>query len=537
MKLAQIPSDGREEDLGRRSTAMGAGGRGRQMPERLLHRASLCLGLLALLALFALPAGATAKPSKKGGSEHVQPPVETSEGSLEQLPGRLGCLATGKAAVKLCGRARALKDPGVGFGSRAIAISPDGREVYVASSKSNAIAIFDRDPKTGALTQPKGKAGCAAARGAEGCALAIGLIGPNSVAVSPDGRNVYATSRGSSSLVSFHRNRVTGALRELPPSASGCVSGLPIPGCTPGRALKDPDVVVISPDGKNVYVGVFAGSAIASFSRAGAAGALTQLAGTAGCVTEGGAEGCAPGVEIGAIEGMAIATNGSAVYTAAAASSAVGIFARDTSTGALSQAGGPSGCVTSTAVTGCALGYEFGGVNALAVAPTGGDVYATSLTSNSLTTFQPLTGSIGISQPPGPDRQVEKANGRGKETVPAAEGTPSPNGCTVYLRSPGCAFGVAIQAPEGLTVSADGANVYVTALKTGAVDVFDRDTESGFVIQKPGPRGCVAPRSVHGCTLGRALKGSSSIVVSPDGRNVYSTASLSNAVDVFRRIE
>jgi DNA-binding beta-propeller fold protein YncE len=488
------------------------------------------VGLTAALALLLLPSLASAAPPGKS-NEKVQPPVETSEGSLEQLPGRLGCLATGKASIKLCGRARALKDPGVGFGSRAIAISPDGRDVYVASSKSDAIAIFSRDRKTGALTQPQGKAGCVAAKAAEGCAPALGLFGPNSVAVSPDGRNVYATSRGSSSIVAFLRNRKTGALRELPPSASGCISGLSLPGCTSARALTDPDVVVISPDGKNVYVGAFAGSAVVSFSRAGAAGALTQLAGTAGCVTEGATEGCAPGVQIGAIEGMAISRNGGAVYSAAAASSAVGSFARNRSTGALSQGTGTSGCVTDTTVTGCTVGYEFGGVNALAVAPKGGDVYATSLTSNSLTTFRPLSGGVGLGQPPGPEREVEG------EMVPAAAGTPSPDGCTVFLRAPGCAFGVAIEAPEGLALSPDGSSLYVAALETGAIDVFDRNTESGVVAQKPGPRGCVAPEQVQGCTLGHALKGSSSIVVSPDGRNVYSTASLSNAVDIFRRIE
>ncbi|HET7591283.1 MAG TPA: beta-propeller fold lactonase family protein [Solirubrobacterales bacterium] len=503
------------------------------MPDRPPPRSLFYLGLLVALVLLVLPGLAAARPAKKGGGEeHAQPPVETSEGSLEQLPGRLGCLAQGKASLRLCGRARALRDPGVGFGSRAIAISPDGRNVYVAASKSNSIAIFDRDRQTGALTQPLGKGGCAAAKAAHGCALAIGLIGPNSVAVSPDGRNVYATSRGGSSLVTFRRNRATGALRQLLPAYSGCISGISFPTCTAGRGLDDPDVVVVSPDGRNVYVGAFAGSAIASFSRAGKAGALTQLGGTAGCVAEGGAEGCAPGVEIGAIEGMAISEDGSAVYTAAAASSAVGAFARDRSTGALSQVSGTGGCITNTAVAGCALGYEFGGVNALAVSPAGGDVYATSLISNSLTTFRPLPNSIGIKQPPGPEQKKGK-----KRMVPAPEGTPSPDGCTVYLRSSGCAFGVAIQAPEGLALSPDGTSLYVAAFQTGAIDVFDRDIGSGFVAQKPGPRGCVAPSRVHGCTLGRALKGSSSIVVSPDGRNVYSTASLSNAVDVFRRIE
>jgi DNA-binding beta-propeller fold protein YncE len=495
------------------------------------------LGLVATLAL-ALAAGTAAKPSKggEGETEHVQPPAETSEGSLEQLPGRLGCLADGKASVKLCGKARALKGAGPGVGSRAIAISPDGRNVYVAASGSDAIAVFDRSRATGALTQPKGKAGCVAsvagrAKGARGCALAIGLDGPNSVAVSPDGKNVYATARGGAAVLAFHRNRLTGQLRQLPPAASGCISGLPIPGCTAGRALKWPDVVVVSPDGRNVYVGDFAGSGVISFSRAGAAGALTQLSGTAGCITEAGVEGCAKGTQLSHVEGLAIDPSGNAVYPAAAFSSAIGFLARDAG-GALTQ----SGCVTNAKVGGCALGYEFGGVNAMAFSADGSDAYATSLTSNSLTTFHSLLGGVGISQPPGPDRQVPKKHGPGKETVPAAEGTPSPDGCTVFLRSPGCGFGRAMQAPEGLDVSPDGTSVYVAAFGTGAIDVFDRDPETGVITQKSGERGCIAPAKVHGCSPGRALGGAGSIVVSPDGRNVYSTSQFSGAVDVFRRI-
>ena len=103
------------------------------------------------------------------------------------------------------------------MGSRAIAISPDGRSVYVASSKSDAIAIFSRNQRTGVLTQPAGSGGCVAAKGAGGCATAIGLDGPNSVAISANGRNVYATSRDSNSIASFARDPKTGALRHFRP--------------------------------------------------------------------------------------------------------------------------------------------------------------------------------------------------------------------------------------------------------------------------------------------------------------------------------
>jgi DNA-binding beta-propeller fold protein YncE len=115
--------------------------------------------------------------------------------------------------------------------------------------------------------------------------------------------------------------------------------------------------------------------------------------------------------------------------------------------------------------------------------------------------------------------------------------TPKPGtyACLVYLRAVGCSFGRAMIAPEGLAVSADGSSVYVASFASGAIDVLDRERETGIVAQKPGRAGCLAPRSLPGCTPGRALKGVSSIAVSPDGRNVYSTAFGSNAVDVFRR--
>jgi DNA-binding beta-propeller fold protein YncE len=523
----QFPSDGREEDPGHRPAAKSVGGRPRQMSDRLPHRALLRLGLpalVALLALLAVPAFAGA--TKKGKEPTAQPPAETTTGSLEQLPGRLGCLSSGKAAKKACGQARALKGAGPGVGSRAIAVSPDGRNVYVAASGSDSIAVFDRNPVTGALTQPKGKAGCVAslvgkAKG-DHCGLAAGLIGPNSVAVSPDGRNVYATSRSGSSVTAFIRNRRTGELRQLPPSASGCISGLPIPTCTTGRGLKWPDVVVVSPDGKNVYVGDFAGSGVISFSRAGKAGALTQLSATAGCITEAAAEGCAQGRQMNHIEGMAINPGGTTVYAASPFSNAIDILRRST-TGALTQAPNRTGCITNEVVSGCAQGYEFDGVNALVVSPKGGNVYATSLTSNSVATFSP-TKAGGLAQAARPEG----------ENVP--EGISNPEGCLVYLRAPGCSFGRAMKAPEGLALSPTGTNLYIAAFETGAIDVLDRNQETGVVEQKPGERGCLAPPTVGGCGPGRALSLTGSVVVSPDGRNVYSTAQKSDAVDIFRRI-
>ncbi|HEX3173182.1 MAG TPA: beta-propeller fold lactonase family protein [Solirubrobacterales bacterium] len=462
------------------------------------------LGIFALTALVVLAQSATALGAPKLAAGKAPNP-----GTLTQLTGKRGCLVDRSSQAGDCARARALDGPGPFMGSRAIALSPSGRQVYVASSKSDAIAIFSRDPKTGRLTQAVGSAGCIAAKGADGCAKAIGLDEPNSVALSPDGKSLYATSRAGNSVASFVRNPRTGALRQLPPPLSGCISGIPLPGCTTGLALVAPDVVVASPDGNNVYVGSFFGNSVAAFSRNPTTGALAQLAGSAACIAEA-TSGCATGIALKSVEGLAISGDGDTVYAATALSNAVVTLSRNAATGVLTQAADGSGCIVESALAGCTTGVQLSGANAIAVSPNDADVYATSLFSNSVTSFGRATSSGLLAQ---------------------KEGTA---GCLIYLRAAGCAFGRALVAPEGLALSPNGKNVYVTAFKSGAIAVLDRG-KSGAVAQKPGPAGCLAARSLPGCTPARALKGASSIALSPDGRHLYSTSFESDAVDVFRR--
>jgi DNA-binding beta-propeller fold protein YncE len=458
---------------------------------------------LALVAGPALAGGALAAPQPK-----PLHPAKPQPGTLVQLAGARGCLVADSKPNRRCGTARALEGPGPFMGSRAIALSPDGRNVYVASSRSDAIAIFTRNAKTGALGQVAGSRGCIAAKGADGCAKAIGLFGPNSVAVSADGRNVYATSRGSNSITVFRRDGSTGSLRQLP-GAEGCLSGLQTPGCGSARALLGPDVVTISPDGRNVYVGSFFGNAVVVFDRGEPNGALTQPAGAAGCIAEAASSGCTAGIALGAPEGMAISRDGASVYVATALSNALVVLARNPSTGTLAQATDGSGCIVDSPLAGCTTGVQLSGANAVAVSPRAGDVYATSLFSNSVTSFSP--SSAGLAQ---------------------LSGTAA---CLVYLRAVGCSFGRALVAPEGLAVSADGANVYAAAFGSGAIAVLERQPKTGALAQKPGRAGCVAPRSLPGCSPGHDLRGVSSLALSADGRYLYATAFGSNAVDVFRR--
>jgi DNA-binding beta-propeller fold protein YncE len=394
-------------------------------------------------------------------------------------------------------------------GSEAIAVSPDGKNVYVAASTSDAIAVFRRDPATGKLTQAAGAAGCTAAAGANGCATGLGLDGPNSVAVSPDGENVYATSFRSSSIAIFQRNPSTGALTQST-DGTGCLAAAAIPGCQTARGLDGADVVVVSHDGRDVYTGSFRGNTVAAFARYHG-GALQQLFGTGGCISQGGAGGCASALAMSNVEGLAISGDGKNVYAAAPGSNAVDVLARDSSTGALAQLSGGSGCLTNTAITGCTTGRWLGGADAAAVSPDGKSVYITALFTNSVANFSrtPSTGQLA-----------------------QASGT---TGCAIYVLAVACTLGRTLIGPEGSAVSPDGANVYVASYLPGSIDVFDRDASTSGLMEKPRKPGClIDPR--FDCVHAQAMRGASSVTVSPDGKSVYVASFASNAVTVFNRI-
>ncbi len=91
-------------------------------------------------------------------------------------------------------------------GESSVVVSPDGRHLYVTGSNNDNVVVFTRDadsasPTYGELTGP--------APGASGIVGAIG------VAISPDGRNVYVTGSGDDTLVVLTRDVATGDLALL----------------------------------------------------------------------------------------------------------------------------------------------------------------------------------------------------------------------------------------------------------------------------------------------------------------------------------
>ena len=81
-----------------------------------------------------------------------------------------------------------------------LSVSPDGRNAYVASSGSDAVAVFAR-AADGALTQT----GCVSDTGAGPCVDGAALDLARWVTVSPDGRNAYLASVISGAVAVFDR--------------------------------------------------------------------------------------------------------------------------------------------------------------------------------------------------------------------------------------------------------------------------------------------------------------------------------------------
>ena len=191
-----------------------------------------------------------------------------------------------------------------------LAVSPDDKNVYVTGGHDDALAVFSRSVVTGRLTFVEVHK--------DGIGGVDGLDEAHSVAVSADGRNVYVASSEDDAVAVFHRNSDTGILTfaEVHKDGVGPIDGL-------DRVRS----VVVSPDDKNVYAASNYGDAVVVFRRDAVTGVLTFV--EAQKDGENGVDG------LNGAEWVTVSPDNRHVYVASRIDDAVTVFSRNTTTGAL----------------------------------------------------------------------------------------------------------------------------------------------------------------------------------------------------------
>lgn len=287
-------------------------------------------------------------------------------------------------------------------GVEGIALAPDGRSVYAVSGSADAIAVFDRAATTGKLTWRNT---------IQSSSLAVPFEFPAAVLVSLDGLQLYVGASNSASIVTFDRDLTTGSLAyssTLTQSEPG-LAGISSLALSPdgrnlyvtasgdravryaqsqsefrrfescgyavrqhGRAngLDGASAVAVSPDGRHVVVAGGFDDSLAVFARDAATGRLEfrdLVLGTA-----------SGGVALDGPQSLAFSADGASLFAAAINADAIHVLRRDAVSGSLTSVavhGGPTAALS-----------DLDGVRSLVLLPDGGLV-AASQHNSTVTSF------------------------------------------------------------------------------------------------------------------------------------------------------
>lgn len=325
-------------------------------------------------------------------------------------------------------------------GARDLVMSPDGRHLYVCSDIDGAVALIVRDPASGLLTP-----GTAVFRD-----LADGTQGFRLLALAPDGTTLYAMRDTSdNALTVWRRDVATGELTPLETKRDF--------GSAKAETPPLPSDVIVSPDGRHVYVTPHAGR-IVIFDRR--SDGRLDLLDAFEMPDRAGAKG-----QLDFFEALAFSSDGRHLYAIALVQQTVTVLRRNPSDGRLEQI---QQLPSHRADPGLS-----GGPTALVMSPDGRQLYITGEGFVSILDRDPEVGSL----------QLRRTLVDGKDGVAGLD----------------AAFGIGLDAA--------GTRLYVPVFREpGRIVIFDRDPatgELGFAGSAP------------------ATGASSSGVLSPDGRHLY----------------
>jgi 6-phosphogluconolactonase (cycloisomerase 2 family) len=341
-----------------------------------------------------------------------------------------------------------------------LAPSADGNDVYVGGHDSVTHLKRNRGGRLafGSCVADNGAYGCKAGEQAS-LGDVLGL------AISADGRSVYAGSNARKNAITEFKRRPNGTLKysgciadsNAKPGTSGC-------SITPHRSLNDNEDLAVAPDGRNVYVASDGSSSLTAFARADD-GALAYEE----CFSQSGRMGCKT-TKNNALSGaiaVAVSADSRTVYLASDRSDSVSWFHRN-SDGTLVF----RGCVASAARHGCdrAPGLALDGPSDIATGPDAKFVYISASDGGAIGTFRRAdSGALRFR------RCMSVYSSQACDTVP----------------------GRVLNFPEGLEVSANGRWLYAASVFPGILSVY-RVNARGTPVYKTcfrdgGRRGCQAP--------------------------------------------
>ncbi|AKS42488.1 beta-propeller fold lactonase family protein [Wenzhouxiangella marina] len=350
--------------------------------------------------------------------------------------------------------------------ARGVSFSPDGLWAAATGQAGDSVILYQRNPSTGALSAVDAVSDGDPIFDEDDVQVGtvIGLDGAADVAFSPDQAHLVVASAEADALVVFALDADAGSLvfvealfnGEGPEGQTGTVFD-----------LDEPVRIRFAPDGERLFVAARSSNALTVFGRQAVTGRLNWLESWGSGLN---------GLPVNAMDGVSdlvVSPDGAYVYAAATQNNSIGIFRRDESGNlAWDQRLANGQIQNGVSVVGLGL------VQSLAISPKGRQLYAASLSEDSVTLFarDPQTGLISF---------VEQYRD-GVEGVQGLDGANS------------------------VAVSPDGENVLVGARNDSNIVVFARDWVGGEL------------REIE-VLDGAGLTGPRRMAIAPDGGSVLLT--------------
>lgn len=281
-------------------------------------------------------------------------------------------------------------------GAYALAITSDGRSLYAVGSADNGLAVFQRDIDTGTLAFVEAEF--------DGASLANGLLNVRDVVISPDNRFVYTAAYGEDAIGLYLRDLSTGTV------TYGSIAENGVGGVT---NMRGPNSMAMSPAGNHLYVASVIDHSVVVFSRDAATGSLTWV--------ETQTDGSNSVTNMQLTFKVLLSPDGLFLYALGASDDAIVQFARDPKYGTLTY--------VDNYANASGLNQYMDTPKDMAISPDGHHLFVTSAGSSAVTVFRRnLDDGVLIFT------EVRRINSGGITTMDGAYGVGiSPDGRSVYI--------------------------------------------------------------------------------------------------------